>query len=297
MTPPCRILVATDFSPGASLAVERAAALARPANAELTLLHIVSQHKLVELARMLHEVIDDTRVRAEEAASAALQTLAATLRERHAVHPQVINTSGPVAASIVNVAEERAADLLVLGARGENPVRDFLLGSIAERVLRKSHRTTLVVRQPARHDYRQVLVPTDFSEHSRQALLLAASLAPRATISLLHVFDAPLEAKLEFAGVAASDIAAYRERGQRQAEAELQQFISTLPADLRARIVAEVTVGYAAGIIREKAVAIGADLVALGKHGRSPVEEWVLGSVTLHVLQSAPCDVLAAVGN
>lgn len=291
---PRRILVATDFSSGASRAIDRAAALARTLDASLLLLHVVPQNALVDLARMLHEVVDEARARAEKAALHDLRTLATGLAHRLPVAAETRVACGPVVASIIDAANRFDAGLLVLGARGTNPVRDFLLGSNAERTLRKAERSLLIVRQPGRTAYRQVLVPVDFSGHARHALQLACSLAPDAVVTALHVFDAPLEARLEYAGVPEADITAYRERGRREAEASLHEFLAETPGLPAGRVVPQVEIGYPAGVILDTARRLGADLVALGKHGRSPVEEWVLGSVTIHAINNAPCDVLAA---
>lgn len=293
MNAPRRILVATDFSEVAGHAQERGALLAKTLGCELGLLHVVGQNRLVELSRILHEVIEDARRQSEEASAAALRAAAADIGNRHLVYPDARVMTGPVPASIIAAATEANSELLVVGARGDNPVRDFLLGSTAERVLRKNRRSMLVVRGAPAGGYRQVLVPVDFSPNSQAALRMASLLAPQATLTALHVFDAPFEGKLEFAGVSAADIENYRDQGRRRAEADLHHFLKELPAETQSRVVPQVAVGYAPGVILTTARALGADLIALGKHGRSPVEEWVLGSVTQHVLRHADCDVLA----
>lgn len=294
MNAPRHLLVATDFSSAGQTAVDRAALLASDSGARITLMHVISPQRLTELAGLLREDMSQARTQAEASAAAKLHTQVTRILAEHGVHAASKLHTGAVVATLTDTATAEDCDLVVVGARGENPMRDFLLGSNAERVLRKSGRATLVVRRPPSGGYRQVLVPVDFSDYSRDALLLACELAPQAVVTVLNVFDAPLEAKMEFAGVPVSDINAYRERGRRQAEADLHDFLQALPAGLRPRLVPDVEVGYPPGVILDKAAALGADLVAIGKHGRSPVEEWVLGSVTLHVLQNASCDVLAA---
>lgn len=291
---PHRILVATDFSTNSETAVERAALLAKTSGATLLLLHVTTPDRLADLAGLLHEAVSRASEDAQALTSGKMDEIVCRLQARHGIPAIPYAFGGAVAATITDTAVTNNADLLVVGARGENPMRDFLLGSNAERVLRKSGRPTLVVRRPPAGGYRQALVPVDFSEYSRDALLLACALAPDAAVTVLNVFDAPIEAKLEFAGVPVNDITAYRERGRRQAEADLHAFLQSLPEALRPRLVPDVEVGYPPAVILDKAAALGADLIAIGKHGRTPVEEWVLGSVTLHVLQNAACDVLAA---
>lgn len=291
-----RILAATDFSDAGRRATQRAVRLARQGNLPLQLLHVISPAR-AGLWQRLTQQADDHDLRGE--AEARLRQLAAdcgnTLGGIPGALPADIRIAeGNVGESIAGIAAMLDHVLLVLGARGESTLRDLLLGSTTEQVLRKSDRSLLAVRADSDRDYRQVLVPVDFSPHARCALEIAAQLAPAAAITVLHVFDAPIEGKLEFAGVPAADIEAYRQRGQREAESMLHEFIKGMPAAVRSRVVPEVTFGYPAITILEKADALGCDLLAIGKHGRSLVEEWVLGSVTQHVLRHARCDVLAA---
>jgi nucleotide-binding universal stress UspA family protein len=195
--------------------------------------------------------------------------------------------------AVVDALSRAAAgyDLLVLGAQGQHPVRDFALGSTAERLLRRVHRPVLVVRgQPAR-GYRQALVPVDFSADSRAALALAAGLAPRAELNVLHAFEVPFEGKMRFAGVAEERILHYRRAARQDARAQMDELLAGpgLPAG---RLTRHIAHGYAPALIARAAQDLGADLVAIGKHGTSALEDLLLGSVTLHTLASARCDVL-----
>src|SRR4030066_379485 len=60
---------------------------------------------------------------------------------------------------------------------------------VKTRAGRTGARPVLVVKRPARSHYRQVLVPTDFSDNARQALAAARRVAPDAKYTLLHVYD------------------------------------------------------------------------------------------------------------
>lgn len=288
-----RILAATDFSADGNAAVTRAALLARETAGELHLLHVLADSPLRAISRLLPGTAIDAQAHLESAARAAMQGLVADLAAKKTPCTGDLVLSGRIGNRITEAAASINAGLLVLGARGDNPVREFLVGSNTEHVLRKSDRSLLVVRQPAAGSYQRVLVATDFSAHAAHALSLAGELAPQATLFLLHVYDAPFEGKLEQAGVSAADIRRYHDEVRREVEHDMHAFIATLPAGLQARVQPRFASGYTPGVILEQARSQQCDLVAVGKHGRSPVEEWVLGSVTLHTLRHAHCDVLA----
>jgi nucleotide-binding universal stress UspA family protein len=89
-------------------------------------------------------------------------------------------------------------------------MRHFLLGSTAERLVTKAPCPLLVVKRAVDGHYRSLLVPVDFSPISLSTLSSAQSIAPDAEISLLHVYKAPFEGKLHYAGVGRETISHYR---------------------------------------------------------------------------------------
>jgi len=179
----------------------------------------------------------------------------------------------------------------VLGAHGENPLHDLLLGSTAERLLRFASCPVLVVRRAPRGAYRRVLLPVDFSPASEVALDLAARFAPGAGVTLVHAFDVPFESKLRFAGVSEDAVQAHRERARREAHARLAALAQpgsgpALPAIIERE--------HPVRLILEAETSRNADLIVIGRQGQSMVEEFLLGSVARRVLADANCDVLVA---
>ncbi|TAM34404.1 MAG: universal stress protein [Burkholderiaceae bacterium] len=91
-----------------------------------------------------------------EQARRELENLAAELAARHGVAVQPALVQGAVLDGITREAALLNADLVVLGARGAGFLRRFVLGSTAERLLRKSTHPMLVVKQQAHEPYRRV---------------------------------------------------------------------------------------------------------------------------------------------
>jgi nucleotide-binding universal stress UspA family protein len=202
------------------------------------------------------------------------------------------------AGAILDVLNERAdatsAELLVVGARGNSFMRHALLGSTAERMVRKTRQPILVVKQPPHEHYRHVLVPIDFSDNSLRALRLARAIAPRAMLILLHVFDVPFEGKLLMAGVEDEIIQRYRIAERQESLAKMHQLV--IDADI---VPESVTLLSERGDpwlqILEQEQEHDIDLIVMGKHGSSRFEELLLGSVTKHVLAQSQSDVLISV--
>jgi len=273
------LLAATDFSDDARNAALRAGLLAREHGARSgVLLHVVPPLPLAA----------ELELRASSAAERALDALAAELQAECGFAFEPCLASGPVADALL--AASQGHDLIVVGARGLHPLRDFAIGTAAERLLRKSRVPVLIVKRKPEGAYRQALVPVDFSAHSRAALALAARLAPGAELSLVHAFEVPLEGKLQFAGVADEEIYRYRRQARDEAQAAMEAMIAQAAVGDRATRLIEHA--YAPTLIPETERRIGADLIAMGKHGKDALEELLLGSVTLRALAAAQCDVL-----
>jgi nucleotide-binding universal stress UspA family protein len=143
-----RILVPTDFSKSSANALTYAAAFAEKFGASVHLLHVVQ-----DLALFIPEAImavppmappvEQFLAAAREALDRAVHGLA---RPGLVVHPEV--AEGVPAEEILRVARERDVDLIVMGTHGHTGLAHVLLGSIAEKVVRRAPCPVLTVRHP-----------------------------------------------------------------------------------------------------------------------------------------------------
>jgi nucleotide-binding universal stress UspA family protein len=270
-----RIVAATDFSEHAGNAVHRAAMLARRLGAELELLHVVSRASLDAVREWVREPADfadrlvaDARGMLEQAAQAAKASARLAVGD---VHDEIASACNP-------------RGILVLGARGLNPVRDAILGTTAERMVGRCDCPILVVRRPPQADYANVLAALDLQPGSETALAAAAASAPGAKKAAVHALDVPFEGALQRSGIPGPQIEQHRVAAfQRGVES-----IRRLGADL----LPIVERGHPARLILEHAHGLGADLIVMAKRTRPAVGALLLGSTTRHVLANADADVL-----
>jgi len=192
------ILCPVDFSEPSRDALRSAGMLARRMKARLTVLTAV-EPLLVEAAQLRfgRDLVRETEPELREFAAATWsQETARVLDARFAV--QV----GPAAEAILRTAVTESADLIVIGTHGLGGVRKWLLGSTAERVLRRTRTPVLTVplaaSDPVRADATTsplargpVLAATDFSDASRGAIGWAADLAREfaSPLCLVHVVE------------------------------------------------------------------------------------------------------------
>jgi nucleotide-binding universal stress UspA family protein len=162
--------------------------------------------------------------------------------------------------------------------------------------LRKTPRALLAVKHRPHGPYRRVLVPVDFSAHSRTAVETAHRWLPEAELVLLHAFELELESTLRFASIAEETIYQYRAAAREEALQAMAEFTAGLavPATRISRVIVH---GPPSLRIVEHEESLDADLIVMGKHGQSNLEEMLLGSVTKHVLAYSSNDVLVVGGH
>lgn len=288
------ILAATDLSAPARHAVERAALVSKGTAAALELLHVANLAPLERLRQLMGATTGDLEQSVLEAARTRLQDLAGKLQQRFGVAPATQVVAGSLLTELARKADALAADLLVCGAKGESVIRHFALGTTALRVLGMTKCPVLVVKQPPRGAYKRLLVPVDFSTSSLRAVHHARSLAPQASIVLMHAFEVPFEGHLRYARVDEDTIHRYRIVARQDAIQKLQTLrhkagLNNMDTSLL------LLHGDPALHIIEQEQELDCDLTVMGKHGESLLEEMLLGSVTKHVLAELQGDLLVSV--
>ncbi len=284
------IVVATDFSANADVALAWAEHLARQHRAQLLLVHAFRAGPPVpELVPWPHQRYDEIRSRLQ-----AELDRQAEIARRGGVSVECELGFGAGFEVVIGAAERHGADLIVAGARGRTAWKALLLGSTAARLISRARCPVLTVHPtdaaPPR-PVRTVLVPTDFSEDAALAIEAATRMlgAPSADqrLVLLHAHHVPYEATYLPASVLEDAIS--------EADTRAKRMLEELAATLRRSGVTIDTVTYhlePMEAILDHARSVGADLVAMGTHGRSGLNRLVFGSTAERVVASAPCPVL-----
>src|SRR5262245_60035685 len=142
--------------------------------------------------------------------------------------------------------------------------------------------------QPPVLRLRKILVPTDFSDASKQALPYAVALARQfnASITVIHVVPAPVPAGLNHIGIVLEE-----KRLTSEAETALARFREKeFPPELKLDTL--LLAGGPAHTLCEAAKTVEADLIILATHGHTGLKHFLLGSTAERVVRHAPCPVL-----
>jgi nucleotide-binding universal stress UspA family protein len=221
---------------------------------------------------------------------------------------ELVETSGPAGAKVLEVAKDRTVDLIAVGFRGAGLFERFMLGSVSRAIVQSATVPVLVVKsdpgeQAALNDPLRVLVTYDGAVMGQRIALVAKHISwpEDATGWVLSVVPPMFIAELpdwlkpitRDDDVRAMAEAWEREHDQQVAEAvgELRSFQQTLPKSFHQfePIVAEGRPG-------EKIMAsirkLRIGLVIVGSRGRGGVSKLLIGSTSAEIIHGAPCSVL-----
>jgi len=291
MQPIQHIVAATDFSTPANQAVTRAAFLAKELGAQLHLIHVVHPLDLYVGSELSFDFQMHYQQVQQQTIKTQLEVLATQLREQFSIPVHASTRIGRAHAEIASYAASQNADLIVAGAQGENSILAKLIGSTALRLLRVAKCPVMIVKNKnaSLHTYQQVIAAVDLSLGSADVPALASAVAPNAKIEALLIFDSNQEAHMYKAGMDEALLAEYRTKALDHTG---QRLDNILAAQKNNRMTRQILAGYPPEAICERAKSLQADLIVIGKHDTTNIEDWLLGSVCKGVAYAAECDVL-----
>ncbi len=314
-----RILVPLDGSTRAEQAIPIAARIAHASSGSVMLLHVVSIP--IELGPnlrqsvSLHEAINADILR-------ATAYLANTVKsyELAGAETKVAVSSGSEALTITDIAKEQHADLIVMASHGYTGFKRWMLGSVAQRVVRSSPAPVLVLRDggtlpssPYPDKTRPLhtitaVVALDGSKLAESALLPAANLvaalvAPAQGSLLLTQVVPPPKADERWHGLASVR--------REQTIDEAASYLSKIASELREALEENfnLAISWSVAVDSDVPGALtrvaehgkvdkgahifnGCDILALATHGRTGLQRLALGSVTERILGSTKLPLL-----
>ena len=278
-----KILVATDFSERSDRAVRRATLLANKTDASILLVHVVDDDQPAQAIESAREV-----------AAQLLREQTKTLNDMDGVASNARVIVAAPSVGIVQVAEEIAPDLLVIGQSRRQPLRDSFVGTTAERIIRSVPCPVLMAKAPPVGPYRAILLAADLSEGCRMAIesFAALGIADDASVSALYVFDAPASGLAMSRMMANDTMDRHLRQEHKNAERALGHFMEALNVRVTERLVQRDGATPATYILKVAEQTV-AGLIVVGTRGRSGLAKLLLGSVAEEILRNAEADVLA----
>ena len=141
------ILLPTDFSECSDVAAKYAMAFAESLDASLRVIHVLEDPEVYARKMESLAVVPELRNRMMQQAQQQLQMLLTDV-ERTKFDAQLVVRWGAPFVEIIRYARTQNVDLIVMGTHGRGPIAQMLLGSVAQKVVRKAPCPVLTVRNP-----------------------------------------------------------------------------------------------------------------------------------------------------
>jgi nucleotide-binding universal stress UspA family protein len=280
-----RICAGTNFTPESEATMESAAMLARSLGASVDLVAVVERPPVYE--RLLTP-LQSGMVDVDELTRRARERLDEVARAPYFAGLQVqghVRVGVPFA-ELLTCCRQQGDDLVVVGTAARKGLNRLLLGSTAERVLRKAQVPILVAKRALANPPGVIVAPTDFSAASRPAVVEALALAKhwKARLVLTHVIE-PVAHVYGWAGeLAGSEIYFVEPEAIEPGWEEFLKGLDLGNITWERRTLKGDVVPTIAGI--------EADLIVMGTHGRSALPHALLGSVAEGVMRETEACVL-----
>lgn len=277
------VVVPTDFSDGAQLALERALRLPLTPKTKLSLMHVLPD----DIPGRLRTRAIDEAERHLEATVARVRGLATAAGLKPSQFVTAVLEGDP-ATHIVKRARTVEADLVVVGRHGRRPVADFFIGSTAQQLLRKGEVPVLLTQLPAKAAYHRALVAVDVQRPSLPAVKKARPVLRQAVdVTIFHATHMPFEEYVPLRGPLGDDM---RKQHLTRVQGALDRLVTQLQLE-RARGLLQP--GDPRLLVLEQVRKRRAELLVVVTHRKKSLERLFMGSVAEWLLAHAACDVLA----
>jgi nucleotide-binding universal stress UspA family protein len=318
---PKQIVCAVDFSDFSHLILSYGRALATEFHAKLYVCHVL--HEMVMLSSHGQAYITSEKA-AKERLDATKVLLENLVREQK-IEAQIIVSQGHAADELTRIVQEKNIDLVIAATHGGSGIKRFLIGSVTDRLVKTLTCPLLVLHTQKDHPafpnvfripMKKILVGCDFSPESDLAFEYGLSLAQefQAELHLVHVIKPEKHIELtttdymkiqegdylgwtrsEFLNLqqkATDDEWERRSRLLNRIERQLSHMVPEECRDWCTPII-NLLEGKAYSELIHYAEIKKMDMMILGIHGHSLLEQFLVGSTTERVISRSSCPVLA----
>jgi nucleotide-binding universal stress UspA family protein len=202
---------------------------------------------------------------------------------------------------IIEKGETDTSTVICMATHGRSGLDRFLLGSVAEKVLRGAANPLLLVRatEEAKSDgaaaLKSIVVPLDGSELAESIIPTMAEKAKELGLEvvLFRAYHIPTYA---YAGDETYSAVGYYDELIAGVRDEATEYLEKKVAEVKKLGVEKVSFVTKEGFAADEIIALGRknpdSLIAMCSHGRTGVKRWVLGSVTENVVRHSGDPVL-----
>ncbi|MGM0421137.1 MAG: universal stress protein [Bacillota bacterium] len=274
-----KAILATDYSQTAEKLINCLSELTRFGIYEVILFHVVDVEQAKPAAEKIKARHKNKLMRIKY--KIAMKGINATVR----VH------LGNPTQEITRLAEEEDASLILLASHGKGIIKQILLGSTTQNVIRKSSRPVLIekfkniegreAKVACKKKFNRIVIPTDFSSCADK------------TIARLKKINKPAEEIILVSCIESSE----NEKRLEKKKAEIEEKLDKVKNELKQKqaskkIISKIIIGSAPEKIIEVAKDHKAGIIMLSTKGTGTIKDLLIGSTADRVARHSPIPVL-----
>lgn len=283
------ILVPVDFSPFSDNAVEYALSLAEKFSSKITLYHaVVLFHEDFEEEAHIKAYSDIVALK-EKVLSKRLESHCASGKKRGVIIKSIMERGFSAPDMILDHIIANKYDLVVMGTHGRTGLKKWLIGSVAEKVVRHSTIPMITIHQDfKKHRIKNVLIPVDFSKYAKKAVVFGIQIAKKFQAEPHFLFVVTMETHPEYFISTYESFLATNPEFKKDFKKRLKEFVGSPKEEATYAIVE----GKAHEGINNYAEKKRINLIIMANHGMGALEYMLMGSTTERVVRVARCPVL-----
>ena len=288
-----KILYSTDFSPFSNEVINCIGKLKPTGTKEIVILNVIDKRLFAQFPEVSNDVVNAMKASSEE----KLTEIGEKLNELGFKVEKRLEIGVPFH-QIVNLAKDEAVSMIVMGSHGRSLVKEMLIGSTTENVLRhatvplliekfetKEEGDKVTLKRHHKNPFEKILFPTDFSEYSLSVVPYLKKLSKTGTkeIVVMHVQDLTklsphlLDKLPEFEKIDEDRMASIK-----------QELLDTGIPSVKTILKDGVPFTEIEAVSKKENVS----LIALGSHGKSMCKEMLLGSISGQIVRRSNKPVL-----
>lgn len=281
------ILLATDLAGETDRAFERAVKLALSLKAMLHIIYVYQPSSLAKKinAEEISTVSEKEKLDSYLDSNKELKNVKYTVTVKENLEPFT---------EIIKLGNDANAELIVMGMHGKSKLRDKFIGTTIEKVIRKGSLPVLMVKNKPLGEYGNVLVGTDFSVGSGQALRLAFNVAPKGVVNLVHFYEIPDTYIGDKISQYAGDVIEKNEKEKLEKFVKEYSITHKREPSEKPEFHYHIAQGNPYNSLIQEVARHGAELISIGAHSRPKLMPYKLGGNAHDILTNPPCDVLIA---
>ena len=288
-----KIVVPCDFSKLSKDAINTALYLCEKFDADLTVVH--ARVLFADNPDIVTGEFEELKEYEQQVDKKILEKMKAhTVKHKHKlkIEHEIIRgfSVGP---AVLNYLNTNDFDLVILGTHGHNPIEHFLLGSVAEKVVKYAPCPVITIRPDVQlmETPKRVLIPFDFSDYAKKSLQYAANFAKifNSVVDLLYIVDVDVHPALYAWGM--RSVLEIIPDLEKKANNDFKKLLKQ--KDLaQLKINTCIKEGKPHREIIKYAADHNHDLIIIATHALAGIDRLLLSSVTEKVIRAAPCTVL-----